>query len=369
MRRHIGWAAALTGFFGVLLSAGPARADVIFDADTSPASAAETFGRTSSGNCDTGTISTVSDPTFGRVWRFHKPKGSDRCEARGVRVRGELFEFSNNATYYIGWRFNLSNTADNNAVFQWRSNGDGLQGFPFVLKMIDGRLTMLQRQPEKREFFPWSRPIKAGTWNHVALGIHTSDSLTGGWIEVYFNGVPQRFTNGSTRWPARTWDDSNDPKWGVFGASDTEVTNLIDALRVGTSLADVRAPAPPPAAKPAKVRPAPTASGTPPPSPSATPGAPPIVALADDGPGGPGRTEATGTDGGGSPDATTLLVLALVAGLISLAAYAASRTIHRRRPRHGLARRMSSRMSRRVSRRISRRVWWPAPAGRRSRAS
>jgi hypothetical protein len=353
MRSQLGWATALTGLLGVLLIAGPARADVIFDADTSPATAAKTFDRTGDGNCDTGSISAVTDPTFGRVWRFHKPEGSERCEARGVLVRGEPFEFRNNTTYYLGWRFNLSDTADNNAVFQWKSNGDNIQGFPFVLKIVDSRLTMLQRQPERREFFPWSRPIKAGTWNHVALGLHTSDALTGGWIEVYFNGVPQRFTNGSTRWPARTWDNSNDPKWGVFGATDTEVVNLIDALRIGTSYADVRAPeAAPKPTRPARVTPAPTVSGPPPPSPSRTPDAPPIVP-ADAGPGGPGRPDATGTDAGGFLDATTVAVLGSAAGLAGLVAYAAyRRTRGGRRPRHGLGRRVSRRMSRRVS--------WPA---------
>jgi len=340
--RKLGWAAALAAaILGVALTAGPARAGVIFDADASPSgSASDTFDGTGGGNCDTGTISRVSDAAHGSMWRFHKPSGSERCEARGIRVGGEHFEFGNNATYYLGWQFMLSDISDNNAVFQWKSYGDHIQNFPVVLKMIDGRLTMLQRQPEKRDFLPWSRPIKANTWNHVALGIHTSDELTGGWVEVYFNGVPQRFTNGATRWPARTWDSSNDPKWGVYGATDTTITNLVDRLRVGTTLADVRAPVARPAAGPTTPAPTPTAAPAPSPTATPTPQTAPVLAAE---PGGPGRPDTTGTAGNtGFLDITTVAILVAGLGLTGIAVFTAVRMMQgRRRPRHAVARRAS----------------------------
>ena len=71
------------------------------------------------------------------------------------------------------------------------------------------------------------------------LGIHTSSAIQGGWIELYFNGEQQRFINGSTRWPCRSWDAYNDPKWGVYGARGNSVSNYIDGLRIGTTYADV----------------------------------------------------------------------------------------------------------------------------------
>ena len=252
---------------GTPLTAGPAQAGVIVDADAASGSAADTFGRIGSGNCEDGSITAVTDATQGRVWRFHKPRGTDRCEARGIRVSGGMFEFANNATYYLGWRSRLTSAVDNKAVFQWKSYGDHSQNFPVVLKMIDGKLTMLQRQPEA-EHRPWSRPVAANSWHHVALGIHTSDALTGGWVEVYLNGAPQTFSNGSTRWPCRTWDSSNDAKWGINGASDTTVTNFVDGLKVGTRYADVRMAVPrarkaPPAAARDTPAPATTAPGAP----------------------------------------------------------------------------------------------------------
>jgi hypothetical protein len=133
----------------------------------------------------------------------------------------------------------LSSATDNNANFQWKSYGQHIQNFPLVLKMIGGRLTLLNRQPGNHEFKPWSRPLAVNTWLHLVLGIHTSDALTGGWVEVYADGVQQTFSNGAKRWPCRSWDSYNDPKWGVYGAQGTTVDNFVSGLRVGTTYADV----------------------------------------------------------------------------------------------------------------------------------
>jgi hypothetical protein len=150
-----------------------------------------------------------------------------------------MYQFQNNATYYIAWWSKLSSTADNNANFQWKSYGHHIQNFPVVLKMRGGKFTMLQRQPRGQTFYPWAKAISAGSWNQIVLGIHTSDALTGGWVELYFNGQRQTFSNGGQRWPCRTWDSENDPKWGVYGGSGSTMTNDIDGLRIGATLADV----------------------------------------------------------------------------------------------------------------------------------
>jgi hypothetical protein len=57
---------------------------------------------------------------------------------------------------------------------------------------------------------------------------------------VYVGGVQQTFSNGQKRWACRTMDDINDPKWGVYGANGTAVTNYVDGLKVGTTYADVQ---------------------------------------------------------------------------------------------------------------------------------
>ncbi|WP_143059830.1 hypothetical protein [Streptomyces melanosporofaciens] len=52
-------------------------------------------------------------------------------------------------------------------------------------------------------------------------------------------GPQQKFSDGTTRWACRTFDSSNDPKWGVYGAENSRVVNYIDDLKVGTTRGDV----------------------------------------------------------------------------------------------------------------------------------
>jgi hypothetical protein len=238
MLRKLGWAGALgAGVVGVVLIASQANASVIWDGDAARGNKNAVFGID---NCPSpGSIAPVKDASRGAVWRFTKPAKDKRCEAHGIKVDGEMFKFSNNSTYYMAWESSLSSTTDNNAVFQWKSYGKHIQNFPLVLKMQKGKLTLLNRQPEGKTFLPFAKEIKADTVTRIVLGIHTSDELMGGWAELFLNGEQQTFTNGEKRWPCRTWDDHNDPKWGVYGAEKANVTNVISGLKIGTTLEDV----------------------------------------------------------------------------------------------------------------------------------
>jgi hypothetical protein len=228
----LGLAAAV---LGVVFVAGQAHASIIWTGD--PGKGTGVFGIN---NCPApGGIGVVSDPSRGTVWRFHKPAGDRRCEAHGIKVGGQKYTFQNNSTYYLGWSMKLSSTVNNNANFQWKSYGHHIQNYPLVLKMIGGRLTLLNRQPGNHNYLPWSRPLAVNTWMHVVLGIHTSGAIQGGWVEVYIDGVQQTFSNGAKRWPCRTWDSYNDPKWGVYGAEANTVDNLVQGLKLGTAYAEV----------------------------------------------------------------------------------------------------------------------------------
>jgi len=240
MLTKLGRAATLgVGSLGeVVLLASNAHASEIWDGDASRGTGV--FGNIGGECASPGNVTAVDDPAQGRVWRFNKPSGLNRCEARGIKVGGKKYAFGNNSTYYLGWRSKLSSTTNNNATFQWKSYQNHTQNFPIVLKMVSGKLTMLQRQPGGREYFPWSRSISANSWHHIVLGIHTSSATTGGWVELYFDGVQQTFSNGQKRWACRSWDSYNDPKWGVYGARGNTVSNFLDGLKIGTTYADVR---------------------------------------------------------------------------------------------------------------------------------
>jgi hypothetical protein len=236
MLRRLAWVAGIpAALVGVVLLAGQAQAAVIWTGDA--AAGGFPFGN---GNCSRpGSITVVKDAVRGKVWRYNKPRGDLRCESHGISIKGRKYKFANNSTYYFNWWMNLSSTVDNNANFQWKSYGHHIQNFPLSLKMIKGRLTLLNRQPKGHTFYPWSVPLAANTWHHIVLGIHTSDKLLGGWAELYYDGVPQTFSDGSKRWACRTWDSYDDPKWGVYGAQKFAVVNLVGGLKLGTTLADV----------------------------------------------------------------------------------------------------------------------------------
>ena len=74
-------------------------------------------------------VTTVSDPIYGTVWRFYKAVNDLRCEAHGANGVNPAI----GQTYYIGWRSKLTlpTVADLNAIFQWKAYGEAdVAGFP-----------------------------------------------------------------------------------------------------------------------------------------------------------------------------------------------------------------------------------------------
>jgi len=258
-----------------LLGGGAAEATLIWDG---AASQGMGIFKTVGSNCGApGSVAAASDATYGTVWRYNKPSGSDRCESHGITVNGSGYVFQNGSSYYLGWRSRLTSTADNNANFQWKAypTDGSLQNWPIVLKIISNRITMIQRQPGNDVRTVWSAPVSANQWNHYVLYIGVSSGTTSGWVELWHNGTKQTLSNGTQRWSCRTFDSEHVcPKWGTYGASTTSISNYVHALRVGTTYADVgpgggTSPTPTPTSTPA------TATPTPSPTPTSAPGATP----------------------------------------------------------------------------------------------
>jgi len=244
-----------------LLVARAAHASLIWDGDASKGT--DVFKLL---NLETGaTLAPASDATHGTVWRYSKPAGCNRSETHGIKVGGSGYTFAMGSTYYLGWRYKLTSLVDNNANFQWKAYGGGagnpmLQNYPITVSMKDGKAGLWQKQPGAAMTQLWSKAIAVSSWHEIVLVIKVSDQTTGGYIELWWDGAQQTLTGGATRYYCRTFDcDHVCPKWGVYGALDTAVTNYVDALKVGTSLAD---------AAPWGAAPRPT------PTPTVTPGAP-----------------------------------------------------------------------------------------------
>ncbi|WP_327352399.1 hypothetical protein [Streptomyces sp. NBC_01304] len=219
-----------------LLFASPASAAPLWDGDASGGTGV--FGGI---ECDApGSVTAVDHPR-GKVFKFNKPSGLRRCEARGIRTGdGYEYVFKNDSTYWLGWS-TCTNTDDAESIFQWKSYPNSTQNYPVEIKVEGGVLKLFHVDPAATWHLIWSRAITADTWKHLALGIHTSDEASTGWIELYYNGEQQTMSNGSTRYPGRTWDGLNKPKWGTYGADieNTAGIDWVDDLAVGTSYADV----------------------------------------------------------------------------------------------------------------------------------
>ncbi|QJB30899.1 heparin lyase I family protein [Chitinophaga oryzae] len=188
-----------------------------------------------------GTITTATDPVYGKVWKFYKPAGSHRTEGHGAKN----YQAVEGDDIYIGWRSKLAIPASQktNAVFQWKAYGSTLpmtQNYPIVISTTStGQFHMMHFAPGKIGTEVWATPLSRNTWNTMVLRIKVSRDASTGFIEFWYNGVKQTLVNGTQRYPARTLDaDFCDPKFGVYGGDDADITNYVHAIRIGSSYAD-----------------------------------------------------------------------------------------------------------------------------------
>lgn len=185
----------------------------------------------------TGTATIVNDPVDGMLWRFYKPVGSHRTEGHAANH----FQAKEGDVIYIGWKFKLQmpQQTTTNAIFQWKAYGDNMkQNFPVVLKPLDGYLTLMYHNPDYQAEYLWKTPTQVDRWVDIVLKMKISRDPDIGYIEFWYGGKQQVFSDGSTRYPARTLDaDYCDPKWGIYGADNAEVIVEVKDLKIATTYA------------------------------------------------------------------------------------------------------------------------------------
>ncbi|MCS0604065.1 polysaccharide lyase [Streptomyces sp. LP11] len=234
--------AAASAVAGLLVaSAWPANAAVLWNGDASQG--AKVFGNL---DCDSpGSVVTAAQTDgHGTVFKYDKAVGVYRCESRGIKVNGSRYKFVGGKTYWLGWeqKFSVVPAGSDWVPWQWKSYPNADQNYPLLMTVGKGKVNLVYVGPNGASWkYIWSKPVAAFEWNRVAVGIHTSTSASAGWAELYYNGVKQTFTNGSTRFAGRTWDSANEPKWGAYdrGNTSTQIVNRVDNLKIGTEYADV----------------------------------------------------------------------------------------------------------------------------------
>lgn len=203
-----------------------------------------------------GTISIVDDPKgkYGAVYRYDTWDDSayhkERSESAGTKTKNGNFRVANGGTYYIGWRALWNPMPTNGAwVALWQMHGYGAtgEGAPLVLRCLngDGKL-YLQNNVNGTNINFWNTPLVLDKWNTFVLHVHMATDNTG-WVELWYNGVPQKFIDGTTRYYCPTWDAKagsyNRFKWGVYrsGAMNGKgsASAFMSGAKIGMTFEDV----------------------------------------------------------------------------------------------------------------------------------
>ncbi|CAI1965423.1 Uncharacterised protein [Serratia quinivorans] len=189
------------------------------------------------------TITYIYNSALGKyVWRYNKPKDKKeyRCESRNIVVDGKGYKWVENKTYKISWSFNVPEATSEYGdfvIFQWKSYPNGKQNYPFLITINKNKiiLTYVSTGDDngKKWHRIWTHDIKDNEWNNAALTLHLSDDETVGWITWEYNGEMQKL-DGKDKYPARTLDGSNEPKWGVYNRDKPEhaMEQLVGNLKV-----------------------------------------------------------------------------------------------------------------------------------------
>lgn len=186
---------------------------------------------------DGNTIKAVNDEQYGKVWEFHKPKGAHRCEGHGAHG----FTAKEGDDIYIGWRLKVHkpNGIKTNAHFQWKAYGDDMQqNYPITVNTgTDLHLNLDQFDPGKIHNHLWtSSDVVEDKWNSIVLRINVSRDIKKGFIELWFNGKQQNLHEDGHRFICRTLDAEHcDPKWGVYGGDDGDITAWVGQIKIATT--------------------------------------------------------------------------------------------------------------------------------------
>jgi Polysaccharide lyase len=220
---------------GLLWDGDPARGTGVFDA----------LER------DPGSITVADEGQYGRSFRYETWDSADgskeRCESRGMRnPDGSLFRLDRsrlNQTYYVGWRSKLNPMPITRgrwiAFWQLHWSGAGPGGGPMTLRTLgDGNLYVQYVSPDgKVDRNIWQSPLRINQWSSFVIAYRLTTDSTG-YIEFWYDGVQQKFTNGSTRWTGPIFKGTHvNNKWGVYrsGPNKGRAVNWVNHPRLGTT--------------------------------------------------------------------------------------------------------------------------------------
>ncbi|MBC3840327.1 hypothetical protein GXW82_09245 [Streptacidiphilus sp. 4-A2] len=163
--------------------------------------------------CATNTFTSTTDRTMGQVWRVVQPAHLERCEAIGPTV-------SPHSVYYLGWssKFDITDSMSR-YLFQLKCDpSTGTANHPIDLEVVNGKIELEEWSHQHRSTVLWSVPAVNNRWNTYALRI--SEGRSDGTIQFWFDGAPQKLSNGSSTFTGTTYDGTTSYlKWGLYHVS------------------------------------------------------------------------------------------------------------------------------------------------------
>ena len=197
------------------------------------------------------TVTVVDDPDHGKVRKFNRPPGTNRCEAKGAAG----YNTKEGDLVYVGMRYKIEAPMDLTVtgIFQWKTydtpGHPNTLNFPILFRPSGGRLNVEVQKPAANGaggglsggHVIWSIPTPIGQWFTVVLGIKQSYDSKVGWVEVYYNGQQQKLADGSMRLSCQTLDGGFiDPKWGMYGTTSSpkpQSASFIGDIRIAKDYA------------------------------------------------------------------------------------------------------------------------------------
>ena len=183
-----------------------------------------------------GSITVANDPTgrFGPSFRY------ETWDNGGAKAKlGQ--------TFYVGWKAYWDvNIARGRWTSFWQLHwsGAGPGGGPMTIRTLgDGRL-YVQFVAANRSFDRniWSTAFPNRQWNTFVIAFHLARDGSG-FVQFWFNGVQQKFINGSTTYPGPVFKGNQvNLKWGVYrsGGNKGHGVEFVNDPKLGTTLDSVR---------------------------------------------------------------------------------------------------------------------------------
>jgi len=201
-----------------------------------------------------GTIGVVKVPTYGDVYQYQTHANANGTKSR-AESRGTTGLTFNNAalgkTYYVGWRakWNVNITPGAwTSFFQFHNDGaSGLSQDMTIKTLGNGKLSLQQTgaDPSAPNGLIWNVPFTNNEWHTFVVAFNYERNDTG-WVELWYDGVQQKFINGSTLYHGLLLQAAaplSYLKWGVYrsGANTASgpQTEWVADPRVGTTYASV----------------------------------------------------------------------------------------------------------------------------------